>query len=424
MKSMVLTSLLAAAIVAPELGCAVHVPGLLLGHSSSSSAPRSPTTSRSSTTSKSSSGASANDDHWSNETKYLVHEIAELYRSDGSPDRVKIRESEQMYSASIGYGATNESSVRLDMDVTLPRISWKRGETHKLGELKKVIAQARTDDETSDLTSALARDARHAWEPYRKNFTTKGVADCLMRYDHVHEANIPDSTVVAVDADKDNPLKSGTHTVGELHAYCLASQAKLEHDEKTRAVGDKLAKNVAWLTNAVVRVKTIPMHLTNVKDLTGLAESCVEGVDEALAAGLPPEYVIDVGYGDTGFKGPVSAIKKDVCPRATEVLQQETKLWEAQIAPYRKVLKNDKLQYIIDYDFAWYLSGGKSTDDPGQLARSSVWLNIMTGGTNPKVCADGQEVQTLWRYQFDREQKMVRSTTQEYCGDPPHGAYR
>jgi hypothetical protein len=89
-------------------------------------------------------------------------------------------------------------------------------------------------------------------------------------------------------------------------------------------------------------------------------------------------------------------------------------------APYRKVLKNDKLTMLMkDFD-AIALPGGQGSDDPKKLVEASVWFV----DTSPsETCSNGSQRHRLHRYQFDGQQKLVKTSDKEFCGAPPSSAY-
>ena len=83
------------------------------------------------------------------------------------------------------------------------------------------------------------------------------------------------------------------------------------------------------------------------------------------------------------------------------------------------MLTNDKLKDALTYQEV-ILSGGARTTDPQKMAAASVWFEDFSPS---KVCNDGRQVHSVRRYQFGSDQRIVKTTEQEYCGGAPLSAF-
>jgi hypothetical protein len=101
----------------------------------------------------------------------------------------------------------------------------------------------------------------------------------------------------------------------------------------------------------------------------------------------------------------------------------------ARHAPYRANLKADKLRLVIDERHggvtSYALPGGKYTGDAKLLAAARVWfLDVGPPSNERQYCPGGGKRNSVRRYSFDAQHKLLGTTQKEYCGDPPESAYR
>lgn len=89
-------------------------------------------------------------------------------------------------------------------------------------------------------------------------------------------------------------------------------------------------------------------------------------------------------------------------------------------APYRRVLRNDKLLLALQRT-AYILLPDGARVTPERLAAATVWFE---DAMPERVCPDGQPVHTLWRYEFDAQHRLVKRSHQDHCGHPPDAAWR
>jgi hypothetical protein len=148
----------------------------------------------------------------------------------------------------------------------------------------------------------------------------------------------------------------------------------------------------------------------NIEQLQKWVKFCNEAADKAIADGASPGAPILVGE----LKTTLGAFKADVCAKSAAVADA----WMDEVmGPYKKVLKNDKYDLLFEqYPDGFYLprGGGESTKDPQELAKANVWFEILEGDAE---CARGK-IYTYIRYQFDKNQKVAKRSTHDYCGDP------
>jgi len=100
---------------------------------------------------------------------------------------------------------------------------------------------------------------------------------------------------------------------------------------------------------------------------------------------------------------------------------------EAAIAPFKKLLKNDKWDLWSYYgpgELARYDGpGGVELHTAQEHAKANVWFYVSYGDPGEgDSCA--QQVWTVTRYQFDKKQKISKKTEKRYCGEPPLKIYK
>ena len=161
---------------------------------------------------------------------------------------------------------------------------------------------------------------------------------------------------------------------------------------------------------------------------------CLEAYDKMIASGVlpsakvPEESIPSVKYGapDIVWTGTVADIRENWCEAGGS---QKSAELDKRLAPYRSALKNDKLRLVVDathgHVSSYALPGGRYTDDPAKLAKETVWfLDLGAPSNEAQNCVNGAPRKIVRRYSFDGEQRLLDTTSQEYCGDPPSSAYR
>jgi hypothetical protein len=141
---------------------------------------------------------------------------------------------------------------------------------------------------------------------------------------------------------------------------------------------------------------------------------CLKSYDDAIAAGVPPTEEVTV----RGTTGTIEEIRNKWCQGGKAKFDEAE---DKRTAPFRKVLKNDKLAMALKDADAIVLPGGSGTDDPNKLAAAPVWF-IDT--SPPEHCRDGRQLHRVHRYQFSADHKLRGTTDHDYCGAPPSSAFK
>jgi len=143
-----------------------------------------------------------------------------------------------------------------------------------------------------------------------------------------------------------------------------------------------------------------------------------------IKAGISPEdkvlerMVNDNDGNPVRWAGTVGELRKKWCE--TGLAKANEKLDE-QDAPFKKVLKADKLKDALLYRSFW-LVGGRTTDDPKVMAKAKV---LFTDSSPSEYClTNGAQVHVLTRLQYNAAHKLVKTTTSRHCGNPPAKAYK
>lgn len=154
---------------------------------------------------------------------------------------------------------------------------------------------------------------------------------------------------------------------------------------------------------------------------------CAEAYKKMIAGGVSPStrVVEDKSWGDF-WKGTVQEINEKYCEGAKKKLTGDL---EAKHAPYKTHLKADKLRLMINstsgHVYSYALAGGKYTNDAKALAAAKVWfLDIGPPSNEAQNCITGGKRNSVRRYTFDANHKLLTTTQKPYCGDPPASAYR
>lgn len=212
-----------------------------------------------------------------------------------------------------------------------------------------------------------------------------------------------------VDVAYDTPdFKAGKHTFKELQDYC-------EHARRSEAI----YKTVGWFKDG-----------WNDSDSGDIAAKCIEFYGQWTAEfkipgtlKLPYEGIstTDPATGDP-FVGTIEDGRKKFCDgHAKKFLAAK----EKAEGPYRKVLKEDKLDVALHHaiEKVIYGPGKKELKTPAALAGAKVWFRETWYDDSP--CNHGADkIHTLTRYEFDGAQKLVKDSGKNFCGPVPVSAYK
>ena len=162
-------------------------------------------------------------------------------------------------------------------------------------------------------------------------------------------------------------------------------------------------------------------------------DRCIEYYDKMIASGISPstqvpEYVMEASYNfpRIHWKGTIKEIKENWCDAGKKKL---TGAIDSEHAPYKAVLKADKLRLVINektgHVYRYALAGGKYTGDAKLLAAARVWfLDIGAPSNESQYCVNGGKRVSVRRYSFDAQHNLLGTTEKAYCGNPPASAYR
>jgi hypothetical protein len=226
-------------------------------------------------------------------------------------------------------------------------------------------------------------------------------AKCMATFDKLRTAGVPETRSITVRYSAPE-FQAGRHTMAEIRTSCSHA--------------DRVAKVKFFQRWAVMAMQEATTDTQRFDD--AIPKNCVKVYDQIVKDGVPPsERVPDDIIGNVKWSGTIEEVRKKWCDSALAKAHQDVADREA---PFRRELKNDKLGLAIKYG-GFFLSGGQGTGDPHALAVASVWFLDLSPS---RYCLDGRQVHTLRRYQFGSDQRLVRTTEQEFCGSAPRSAYQ
>ena len=173
--------------------------------------------------------------------------------------------------------------------------------------------------------------------------------------------------------------------------------------------------------------KTWAIDTQHPNPLPNMFKFCLQAYDKMIASGVSPSIRVPEDR-DRGvlWTGTVQEIKEKWCEAG---LKKTSDTVAKRHAPYRAVLKGDKLRLVIDETHghvrSYALPGGQYTEDAQKLAAASTWfLDVGAPSNERQYCPGGGKRKFVRRYTFDGQHKLLATTQKEYCGDPPASAYR
>jgi hypothetical protein len=236
-----------------------------------------------------------------------------------------------------------------------------------------------------------------------KDGATSGLkgARCMATLDKLRAAGVPDTTIANVRYDA-SEFRRGPHTLAEIRTSCvhLETLGKIQYFER-------------WAKFAMADTPNLSKGNYDVSYF----KNCLQAYDEIVKAGVSPtERVPDDVIKGVPWSGSIEGLRKKWCDAGFSTANAKT---AASEAPYRKVLTSDKLKVALTYQEV-ILPGGARTTDPSKMAAASVWFEDFSPSN---VCTDGRTIHNLRRYQFGSDQRIVKTTEQEYCGSAPLSAF-
>ena len=180
--------------------------------------------------------------------------------------------------------------------------------------------------------------------------------------------------------------------------------------------------------------KSWAMHTQQPDPLPNMFKFCIQNYEKMIASGVSPSTRVPdedmPNYRNNAppirWTGTVQEIKEKWCDAGLKKTAGDV---AARHAPYKAVLKNDKLRLVIDethgHVMRYALAGGQYTGDAQKLAAASVWfLDVGAPSNERQNCPTGGKRKIVRKYTFDAQHKLLNTSSKEYCGDPPASAYR
>jgi hypothetical protein len=276
-----------------------------------------------------------------------------------------------------------------------------------------VLAQ-KSFDPSKDL-SKLGKLIDNAWTRDAATkvwvLTDMATDKCQDVIDTLAKKNVAGSAKLVLNNDTPELLR-GEHTLDEVRPLCT----KIVHNSKV-----KKWEKWAWLSVE----ESGKIGGRKFYD-TAIFEKCVKGYDDLVKDGVPAttkvrdKKIKGPDGGQMIWSGTIEDLRKKWCDVGLKQVQTEI---DAKQAPYKKVLKSDKLSMALSTG-TFYLPGGTTTSDPKKLADATVWFSdTVSVNSGRATCNGGAEIHVVHRYQFDATHKLVKTTDKEYCGAVPKNAY-
>jgi hypothetical protein len=198
-------------------------------------------------------------------------------------------------------------------------------------------------------------------------------------------------------------LKAGMHTLDEVRAACAPLY------------------RLYWIYKFENRAKDSAQRRSE-----NAAKICIERYQLGLQKGMKPsdrvvDGTVEIDSKKVPWTGTVEELRVKHCDNVMKEVGAERAKEEA---PYRAVLKNDKLEMALGRSADITLIGGENTLDPKKLAAASVWFDALSETRGNESCTNGNPKKTLRRYTFDKQHKLVKQTEKDYCTDIPVSAFR
>jgi hypothetical protein len=147
--------------------------------------------------------------------------------------------------------------------------------------------------------------------------------------------------------------------------------------------------------------------------LIALTDRCYEQITQWRAKGLKDSATITLLSYNLEWTGTFGEIEATFCDKGKVRVKQ---YYEDSLGEHQKLMKNDKYEMIKkQYPSGYYVTGSMEViTDAKTLAKANVWFNAVIG----ESCAIDKNKYTYYRYQFDKEGKLKKTTEKTYCGDP------
>ncbi|HLL20666.1 MAG TPA: hypothetical protein VK427_00965 [Kofleriaceae bacterium] len=277
--------------------------------------------------------------------------------------------------------------------------------------LSTLATTTHADDKTDQLLRDLGSQMNQAWyqddetnawllaDTASNAFKPAPCSDTLMK---LRNGGAPANLTIEL-RDDSRDLKKGVHALPAVRRACDA----IEYAGKIKEVE-------RWLTMAA--------ESDSINNRAAFA-NCLESYAEATAAGVKPtervpQRRVRIGQDLVMWSGTLEELKIKYCDAGMEKIKAELGKREA---PYRKVLKADKLALALGFNATalYVLPGGDKSMNPKKLAASRVWFDSTSAPSNEaQSCSDGRRRVLVRKYVFDARHKLVKTTQKESCGEP------
>jgi tetratricopeptide (TPR) repeat protein len=216
----------------------------------------------------------------------------------------------------------------------------------------------------------------------------------------VHHSDVPNTKW-----RKDVDPKGWVSTLGDVQTFCVGFHDGLRLGPTSIKLNEALDSLVV-----IDQLKGISNDPTAMVVFSLTLGKCNEAVDKALSTGISKKTNIELNTGDSVTLG---TAKKDVCARLSaaidsaqaEIDARVEAARQAELAPYKKALKGDKLRLLDEYNlFRIYIygKGGETLSTPKELAKAKLWFIVSTSNHDTKW--------TMRRYQFSGHKLEKEST--------------
>lgn len=287
--------------------------------------------------------------------------------------------------------------------------------------------QAGTDDEWADQPIELqAKNALFAMEG-ADNYANKReggpfAARCVRLTSAAISARGADFLVVfsagvLLPFTRDRVLADGSREVvgklGDMKKYCEDQARKLWVGDASAGVRDALGITDRWFGADAEHDEDEVRNQLSVLAMS--AQSCSDSVKGALAAGLPPSTELALANG----KLPLGEAEARACKPLADAIARQQELFEAreeaERAPFKKLLRGDKLKLVLDkylWKYGAYVKGCRQIDDAAAFARASTWYEIM-------LDESGLQPRWITRALIFKGDKLVGEKTRTGVGRTP-----
>jgi hypothetical protein len=144
---------------------------------------------------------------------------------------------------------------------------------------------------------------------------------------------------------------------------------------------------------------------------------CDKAVDEALKLKVPASTPVVAGT----YSGTLGTAKKELCSRGRKAFEG---YWARKLPEHAALLKNDKWRMFLESQGnGFFVNGyaGERNAEAADLAKAKLWFE-QTSWDPEGNCRNS--IWVYYRYQFDKNGKLVKESKKQYCGDPGAKAMR